>query len=142
MVCLTDKINFFDLLSSFKKVKNMYKKIIFLLFLVILILLFLPVSKCITDSNYFYYFSFLLLIIGFLLYPKDRNFKFIQSVLIFPFIFLILFDLCNILFINNFNVNLSILNIFFGLLGFAEFHHKLQKEYESLKKYLEDISKK
>lgn len=105
----------------------MFKKIILLLYLIGLLLLFVFVVNYDLSSLKFYYVSFILMILGLLLYPLNKHLKEKSDFLIIPYVVIFLFNIINVITINNYSENISLINIVFSLFGFGQYFYKRMK---------------
>ncbi len=97
------------------------KKIIFILFLTGLLGLATLVVYNRLSENMFYTLSSVLMAFGLVLYPFRRDFSQKSDVLIIPFVAVFLFTLVNFFVMKQTATALSIVNLLFGLLGFAQY---------------------
>lgn len=106
----------------------MFKKIIFLLYLIGSISLFIEIVNYTISNTTFYIISVVLMLLGLFLYPLNKRLNEISDFLIIPFIVIFLFNIVNVSFINNFNKNISLINILFGAFGFSQYFLKRLKK--------------
>ncbi len=97
------------------------RKIIFILFLIGLLGLATLVVYNRLSENMFYTLSSVLMIFGLILFPFRRDFSRKPDVLIIPFIAVLLFTLINFFVMKQTTSALSVVNLLFGLLGFAQY---------------------
>lgn len=105
----------------------MLKKIILLLYLIGLILLFVLVVNYDMSSLKFYFLSLILLVLGLFLYPINKHLKEKSDFLIFPYVVVVLFNIINVITINNYSESISLTNITFSLFGFGQYFYKRMK---------------
>lgn len=105
----------------FKKI--MFKKVVLILFLIILLLLISSIVLHFKMTGFqFYWTSFTLMLLGFYLYPFKKNLKSKSDFLILPLIVVLIFNIINIFVMKNYDENIALINLIFGLFGLVQYY--------------------
>ncbi|MDO4879848.1 MAG: hypothetical protein Q3983_01075 [Capnocytophaga sp.] len=79
------------------------------------------------SHQFFYFLSFTMMIAGFLLYPFHQKISLETDFLLMPFCAIILVNLINIFWVQNYNETFSLINTIFGLCTGIAFGLKQKK---------------
>ena len=101
----------------------MIKRIFFSLLIVVLLITFITVLNGNLSEMQFYSLTLFLVCLGLFLYPLNRKFENKSDFLIIPFFIVIVFNLGNVFIFKNFGENLSLINLIFGIFGFAQYFY-------------------
>jgi len=97
------------------------RKVALLIFLISLFAIIYQILLADINEIDFYYLTTITLFSGCSLYPLNFKFENIRDFLIIPILIVLIFTVCNILYLNSYHENLAVLNIVIGVFSFAQF---------------------